>query len=97
MKHNEESTHLGKEVQFAVLGRNIADHAAIGQDTTRLVEEASILRRLEHEITDRSTMFAALTRQIGDAARTGRDTAPLILRLVELRYREVHGGGTISG
>jgi hypothetical protein len=91
MNNIEESTHIGAEVQFAVLGRTIALYKVNGDSITKLLEQAAELRQHEYEIADRATLFAALTRQLGDAHRAGRDTAPLIKRLVDLWRLEVFG------
>ncbi len=85
----EESTKIAKDTKFSVLGRAIADGARAGQDVTRHIAEAELLRRQEQESADKNTRFAALARQIGDATRTGRDAGELVVKLMELRAIEL--------
>lgn len=96
MNHIEEKIKLGRETQFAVLGRAIADAARTGQPYGHLVAEAAQRRQQEQDSADRLTQFAALVRQIGDAVRVGRDTAPFVQRLAELRDRELGAVDTQS-
>ena len=91
MNHLSESTKVSKEVQFATIGRAIADAANSGKDYSALVDEVNLLRQQEHELASRETQFSALARQVGDAARKDRDTAPLVARLRDLRNYEVTG------
>jgi hypothetical protein len=85
MNNIEESTKLGKEVRWAVIGRAIAD----GVELQRWVSEAAILRRQEQDSACRETQFAALARQVGDAVRSGADLAPLLDSLRALRKHEL--------
>ncbi len=91
MNNIEESIKIAKDVKFAVLGRAIADSASSPQGLAPLLREVTLLRRQEHEVTDKEVAFAGIARQIGDANRNGKDLAQLIARIVQLRRLEVTG------
>jgi hypothetical protein len=89
--NNEESTKIPKEMRFAALGRQLADNAMDGKPTAAVVGELAMIRKAEHEVSDKQVAFAGLARQVGDAVASGRDPADLIKRLVELRQYERTG------
>lgn len=84
-----EQTKMAKNTRFATLGRAVADAHRAGRDTSLLTQELMLLRKQEHQVSDRQIAFAGLARQIGDAVGQGRDISDLLERMAKLRQQEL--------